>query len=258
MLLSRADRRRSVRQAASPVVVRIKPNEYSPSPRHVNLTVYRRAPSSLRGVIPEIDIWRAAYLMHRWYGDTAQVESARRANELAAAGDIAGVAVWLRIIDTVGQIASTTPPGPVQVAFSNSPRNSRKRPAGMLRFLAIYFQQIDVLSRPKDNALPGLYIGRYSPQTQRHADRIDAERGPEGELADPMLFRMAGRAQRNGIAIGWLDPDTAVGSGTHMRGLRRRCSAAGHTGKLTDKSQVLPSPMQVRLGLAARYGLGDA
>jgi hypothetical protein len=64
-------------------------------------------------VIPEIDIWRAAYLMHRWYGDTAQVESARRANELAAAGDIAGVAVWLRIIDAVGQIASTTPPGPV-------------------------------------------------------------------------------------------------------------------------------------------------
>src|SRR5207237_107344 len=46
------------------------------------LTVYRRAPSSLRGVIPEIDIWRAAYLVLRLYGDNAEVESARRADEL--------------------------------------------------------------------------------------------------------------------------------------------------------------------------------
>jgi hypothetical protein len=64
-------------------------------------------------VIPEIDIWRAAYLMHRWYGDTAPVECARRADELAAAGDTAGVAVWHRIIDAVDQLADTTPPGPV-------------------------------------------------------------------------------------------------------------------------------------------------
>jgi hypothetical protein len=64
-------------------------------------------------VIPEIDIWRAAYLMLRWYGDTAQVESARRAEEFAAAGDTAGVAVWRRIIDAVGLLAKTTPPGPL-------------------------------------------------------------------------------------------------------------------------------------------------
>jgi len=64
-------------------------------------------------VIAEIDIWRAAYLMLRWYGDTAQVESARRVDELAADGDAVGVAVWRRIIDAVGQLANTTPPGPV-------------------------------------------------------------------------------------------------------------------------------------------------
>jgi hypothetical protein len=44
-------------------------------------------------VIPEIDIWRVANLMLKRYGDTALVESARRADELATAGDIAGVAV---------------------------------------------------------------------------------------------------------------------------------------------------------------------
>jgi len=127
-----------------------------------------------------------------------------------------------------------------------------------MRFSAICLRQIDVLSRPKDNALPGLYIGRYSPQAQRDVEGIDAERGPKRELANPMLFRMAGRAQRNGVAIGRLDPDTTIGCCAHMRGLRRRCSAAGHTGKLTDKSQVLPAPMQVGLGLAARHGFGNA
>src|SRR5271168_1903311 len=62
----------------------------------------------------------------------------------------------------------------------------------------ICLRQIDVLSRPKDDALPGLDIGRHSPQPQSHVERIDAECGPEGKLADPMLFRMAGGARRNG------------------------------------------------------------
>jgi hypothetical protein len=64
----------------------------------------------------------------------------------------------------------------------------------MVRLSAICLRQIDLLSRPKDSALSGLYIGRYSPQPQSHIERIDAERGPEGKLADPMLFRMTGRA----------------------------------------------------------------
>jgi hypothetical protein len=45
-------------------------------------------------VIPEIEIWRVAN------------------EELAADGDLAGVAVWLRIIDATGQLAITTPSGP--------------------------------------------------------------------------------------------------------------------------------------------------
>jgi hypothetical protein len=64
-------------------------------------------------VIPEIDSWRVANLILKRYGDTAQVESARRADELAADGDIAGAAVWWRIINAVDQLANTTPPGRV-------------------------------------------------------------------------------------------------------------------------------------------------
>jgi hypothetical protein len=89
----------------------------------------------------------------------------------------------------------------------------------MVRLSAICLRQIDPLPRPKDSAFPGLYIGRYSPQPQSHIERIDAERGPEGKLADPMLFRMTGGTQRNGVAIARLPAYTTIGSCTHMSGV---------------------------------------
>jgi len=64
-------------------------------------------------VIPEIDIWRVANLMLKRYGNNAELESVRRVAELWDDGDPAGVAVWGRIIDAIGQLANTTPPGPV-------------------------------------------------------------------------------------------------------------------------------------------------
>jgi hypothetical protein len=48
-------------------------------------------------VIPEIDIWRAANLMLKRYGDKALDESAMRADELAAGGDHDGATTWRRI-----------------------------------------------------------------------------------------------------------------------------------------------------------------
>jgi hypothetical protein len=51
--------------------------------------------------------------MLKHYGDEAMVEGTRRADELAADGDVAGVSVWRRIIDAIGQLANTTPPGSV-------------------------------------------------------------------------------------------------------------------------------------------------
>ena len=64
-------------------------------------------------MIPEIDIWRVANLMLTRYGDEAVAEGTKRAEELAADGDLAGVAVWLRVTDAIRQLAITTSPGPV-------------------------------------------------------------------------------------------------------------------------------------------------
>jgi hypothetical protein len=121
------------------------------------------------------------------------------------------------------------------------------------RLSATSLPEIDPLSRAKDSALSGLYIGRYRPQPQSHIKGIDAQRGPEGKLANPMLFRVAGGAQRNGAAIARLHPYAAIGSCTHMRGVRWCCFAASDGGKLTDKSEMLYSPTQIWLGLAVRY-----
>jgi hypothetical protein len=52
-------------------------------------------------MIPEIDIWRVADLMLKRYGDLAEVESARRADELWEIGDAAGVAVWRSVTGAV-------------------------------------------------------------------------------------------------------------------------------------------------------------
>jgi hypothetical protein len=62
-------------------------------------------------MIPEIDIWRVVNLMLKRYGDEADIESAIRAEELAEAGDRAGEAIWRRIIDAIGQLENTPPPG---------------------------------------------------------------------------------------------------------------------------------------------------
>ena len=59
----------------------------------------------------ENEIWRAAYLMLQWYGATAQQESARRAEESAAAGDPQGEAGWRRVVGIIG--SPTPPPGPL-------------------------------------------------------------------------------------------------------------------------------------------------
>jgi hypothetical protein len=77
------------------------------------LNDWRSKACSLIPVIPEIDIWRAANLMLKRYGDKAPEESAARADELAAQDDYNGEAVWRRIADAVGQLANRTPAEPL-------------------------------------------------------------------------------------------------------------------------------------------------
>jgi len=68
---------------------------------------------NLPRVIPKIDIWRAANLMLKRYGDKALEESAARGEDLAAQDDYSGEAVWRRITDAVRQLANQTPAGPL-------------------------------------------------------------------------------------------------------------------------------------------------
>jgi Family of unknown function (DUF6961) len=64
-------------------------------------------------MIPEIDIWRAATLMLRRYGDNALEESATRADQLEAEGDPEGASTWRWIARAIEQLVNTTPPGQV-------------------------------------------------------------------------------------------------------------------------------------------------
>ena len=62
-------------------------------------------------MIPEIDIWRAAHLMLKRYGERALEESASRADQLATASDNDGAATWRRIMAAVAELANQTPRG---------------------------------------------------------------------------------------------------------------------------------------------------
>jgi hypothetical protein len=73
-------------------------------------------------MIPEIEIWRAARLMLKRYGEKALEESAARADELFAEQDHDNAAVLRRIIDAVGQLANTKPSGRPLFAADNHRR----------------------------------------------------------------------------------------------------------------------------------------
>ncbi len=64
-------------------------------------------------MIPETDIWKAAILMLKRYGDKALEESTARADQLIAEDDPDGAATWRWIARAVEQLADTTPPGQV-------------------------------------------------------------------------------------------------------------------------------------------------
>ena len=68
---------------------------------------------NVRLVIPEVDIWRAATLMLKRYGDKALEQSRTRIDELAADGDHDGADTWRRITTAVEQLANNVPSGPV-------------------------------------------------------------------------------------------------------------------------------------------------
>ena len=64
----------------------------SPAWRQHWLIFPKSCTHSFRPVIPEIDIWRAALLMLKRFGDNAPKESATRAGDLEIEGDRDGAA----------------------------------------------------------------------------------------------------------------------------------------------------------------------
>jgi hypothetical protein len=62
-------------------------------------------------VIAAIDIWRAAQLMLKRYGEKALEQSAARADELAFAVDDDRATTWRGIMDAFALLATTTTPG---------------------------------------------------------------------------------------------------------------------------------------------------
>jgi len=65
------------------------------------LSLYRTLSGKFSRVISELEIWRAANLLLKRYGDKAGAEGTARADALAAAGDRDGEAVWRRITHAV-------------------------------------------------------------------------------------------------------------------------------------------------------------
>ena len=60
-------------------------------------------------MVDDPDIWRAANLLVKRHGADAALTAARRADELLAAGDDEGCAIWKRILEAVSELTRTTP-----------------------------------------------------------------------------------------------------------------------------------------------------
>jgi hypothetical protein len=60
-------------------------------------------------MIDDLDIYRAANILVKRHGAGAAIGAGRHADELLAAGDPEGWAVWKRILAAVAELTRTTP-----------------------------------------------------------------------------------------------------------------------------------------------------
>jgi hypothetical protein len=58
-------------------------------------------------MLAEIDIWRAANLIIKQFGDSADMEAARRVLEMERKGDAEGKATWTHIQIVICQLLKT-------------------------------------------------------------------------------------------------------------------------------------------------------
>ena len=60
-------------------------------------------------MIDELDIWRAAQVVIKHYGDDAWFHASSRADELLDEGELDGAAVWRRILAAIEELQRTEP-----------------------------------------------------------------------------------------------------------------------------------------------------
>ncbi len=60
-------------------------------------------------MLPGIDLWRAAQIMVKRYGDGAGTEAAMRADEFLDQGNHHGQRLWMRIMQTIKELQRERP-----------------------------------------------------------------------------------------------------------------------------------------------------
>ena len=60
-------------------------------------------------MIPDLDIYRSAQVLVKRHGQNAPIHAAMRADELLEKNDLAGYAVWKRVLRAVGELQRAEP-----------------------------------------------------------------------------------------------------------------------------------------------------
>ncbi len=60
-------------------------------------------------MLPDLDLWRAANVMVKRYGNGATIEAAIRADEFLDQGIFDGQRLWMRIMQAIGELQRERP-----------------------------------------------------------------------------------------------------------------------------------------------------
>jgi triphosphoribosyl-dephospho-CoA synthetase len=60
-------------------------------------------------MIDDRDVWQAAVLLVKRYGDDAMIEASERADQLLEKGDMVGAETWHRILDAIERLQAQKP-----------------------------------------------------------------------------------------------------------------------------------------------------
>ena len=59
----------------------------------------------------DIEIYQCAKLLIDNYGDDASIHASMKADEMLAQGNLDGKAVWMRVIEAIGELQASEPEG---------------------------------------------------------------------------------------------------------------------------------------------------